>query len=850
MPRRRLLLGTTSLLALGQAWGVEGDPDLAPTSGFTAEDGPTAVWVNPANLAYDPDPRWAAVVRVPLTTPDDDGALNGRAHALGLTAGIGGVSAALRWFHREDRADDIAIDLAAGLRLPRRLAIGGALRWSLEANARNHVAFDASAAWRPLPWFGMTLLARNIGAPGDENGAPALTGGGVALRPFGRAVIVGADVAATFDGSGPPTVSFAASTRIRPTEGLYLRARVDSQLRFAFGVEVYFGAIGGGVWLGSDAAPPGSVGPSPFTPDLIVFAGNDESREDLAPSRRAVPVIRLDRPVAYQPPRRLLGRAEPSWLELLARLDEATREPSTRAVVVSLGATDHGWARWREIRGRISALELSGRQVIVHLTEAAGTGALYAASAASSVQMHPAGVLDLARPAVQSAHFAGLLDSVGVEVDVVRSGPYKTAGEAFTEREPSEAEREQQLALLRTVQSDLVTGIAAGRGLPEDRVLALLTDGPLSAEEAVTAGLVDGLAWPDELEARASVSLGHRAHLVQPNRARPPRTGWEPPTAIAIVHIEGTIVSGLTPPAAGGLQAGGRRTGSETVVRQLQRAAEDPSVRAVVLRVDSPGGSTFASEEIWRAVKLLREQGTPVVASLGNQATSGGYYAACAADAIWAEPTTVTGSIGVIHVSASAEQLLERLGVHITTLREGPGWDPPSPVRARDAAELTRTAALVEASYRTFVARVADARKLDPTVVDGLARGRVWSGADARARGLVDHHGGLVEAVAHARALAGIPARTPIDVITLDRDPRWSEILVPDLARLRFLSASGGLPDPATAALATLLTSAITHHAGGPIGVELPEPLATLWLLLQDGSATWMIDPNQTRVTP
>jgi ClpP class serine protease len=171
-------------------------------------------------------------------------------------------------------------------------------------------------------------------------------------------------------------------------------------------------------------------------------------------------------------------------------------------------------------------------------------------------------------------------------------------------------------------------------------------------------------------------------------------------------------------------------------------------------------------------------------------------------------------------------------------------------VRARDAAELTRTAALVEASYRTFVARVADARKLDPTVVDGLARGRVWSGADARARGLVDHHGGLVEAVAHARALAGIPARTPIDVITLDRDPRWSEILVPDLARLRFLSASGGLPDPATAALATLLTSAITHHAGGPIGVELPEPLATLWLLLQDGSATWMIDPNQTRVTP
>lgn len=806
------------LLACISALAVEVDPDLTPTSGIASEDGPLTVWVNPANLAYDPDPRWVAAARVATTAEAPN--------AFGISAGIAGVSAGLRWYHHDAGSNDVVLDLAAGLRLPRRIAVGGALRWNIESGARNYVAFDAAASWRPLPWLGMSVIARNIGSPGSTDGAPAVTGGGLAVRPFGRALVVGADLLATFDDSGTPDISFAASTRIRPVEGLFLRARLDTHLTFGAGFEMFFGPAGFGASVASSNATDlvGAGGSNVASPDVLLFAGSDEPDEDLAPSRRAVPVVRLDRPVTYQPERRLLSRSDASWLEILEQLDAASRDPAIRVLVLSFGSTDFGWARWRELRSRVSDLGLAGRRVIVHLTGEPQTGALYAAAGATQVLIHPASVLDLAMPAVEELHLAGLLDAVGVDVQVVRSGPYKTAGEAYVAREPSGPEREQQLALLRTVEGELITAIAEGRGLPVDLVQRALTEGPIGPAEAVASGLVDGLAWPDEVQGAASNELGHRAHLVEPNRHARGRSPWDPPVAVAVINVEGLIVPGRASGAGAGL-GGSKRIGSETITRQLQRAAEDPSVRAVVLRVESPGGSTFASEEIWRAVTRLRERGKPVVASLGNQATSGGYYAAVGADAIWAEPTTVTGSIGVIAMHASAADLLERLGVGVTVIRSGPGWDTPSPARSQDASELARTQALVDASYRTFIARVAASRHMDPVQVDEVARGRVWSGADARAHGLVDHTGGLIEAIGHARQLAGVSARTPVDVITIRPDQRLGELLLPDLTRLRLLGAAGLPPLP-----------------------MLPPPLDVLFTLLQEGQSQWLIDPDLTQV--
>ncbi|HMV68003.1 MAG TPA: signal peptide peptidase SppA, partial [Myxococcota bacterium] len=720
----------------------------------------------------------------------------------------------LRWFRREVGGPDFAIDLGAGLRLPRRVAIGGALHWNLEGGVADHVAFDASLSWRPLPWIGASLISRNIGGPGADQGAPAQTGGSVAVRPIGRALVLGTDLMYTFD-PDQPRWSFAASLRVRPIEGLYLRARLDTRLHFAAGVELFFGPGG----VGAMAAGGRSHA------DVLAYVGSDEPGERLLPSRRQVPVLQLDHPPPYAPDRRLLSRTEMSWLEVLQALDEAANSRERRAAVISLGDVDLGWARWRELRARLTALTLADKHVVAHLHGDVPTGAVYAASGASEVLVQPGSVIDLSLPAVEEVNLRGLLDMTGVSVQVARSGPYKSASEALTDLEPSAWEREQQLALLRAVTDELVTAIAQGRRRPEQEVRDWLTRGPVSAAEAAHDGIVDGLAWYDELDGAVSGQIGMRAHLVELARRPRSRSPWDPPVQIAVVYLDGTMVDGRS---GDGGPLGGARVGAQTVVKQLERARRDPGVRAVVLRVDTPGGTTHAAEEIGHAVDLLRRAGKPVVASLGDKATSGGYYVAAGADAIWAEPTTITGSIGVIATHVSVPDLLDRLGVHTTVLREGPGPDATSPLRRWDTVEQARVQALVDAAYQGFIDHVASGRSLTPDAVDAIGRGRVWSGVDARSRALVDHTGGMIEAIAHARQLAGIAGRTPTEVVTPRAEPRLGELLLPDLSRLRLQAL--GVPDLASGLSATLL------------GTLLP--------LLQEDRTPWMIEPDPLRITP
>ena len=814
---------TSMLLSITLSWALEVDPDLAPASTSAAEDGPAALWVNPANMAYDPDPRWFVGLR--MATQDGPAPESyptrptGRApHAIGAIAGIAGVSAGLRWFRREVDGPDFAIDLGAGLRLPRRVAVGGALHWNLEGGVADHVAFDAGLSWRPLPWIGASLISRNIGSPGAANGAPAQTGGGLAVRPAGRTFVLGTDLLYTFDPRDPHW-AFAASVRVRPTEGLYLRAKIDTRLSFSAGLELYFGPGGVGALA---AGGPDHV-------DALTFAGTDEPRESLLPSRRLVPVLQLDHPPPYAPDRRLLSRTEMSWLEVLQELEAAAASKERRAAVVSIGDVDLGWARWRELRSRLSALVLEGKHVVAHLHGDVPTGAIYAASGASAIWVQPGSVLDLSLPALESVHLRGLLDMTGVSVQVARSGPYKSAAEQLTELEPSPEEREQQLAMLRSVTDELVTALSQGRRRPEQDVRAWLSRGPVSSVEAAKDGIVDGLAWYDELQDRVSAQIDSSARLVELARRARGRSPWDPPVQIAVVYLEGTITPGRS---ADGLLPGTPRVGAETVVRQLERARRDPGVRAVVLRIDSPGGTTHAAEEIGHAVELLQRAGKPVVASLGDKATSGGYYVAAGADAIWAEPTTITGSIGVIATHISVPDLLNRLGVHTTVLREGPGPDPTSPLRRWDPVEQARVQALVDASYQGFVDHVARGRELAPDVIDGLGRGRIWSGADARARGLVDHGGGLVEAIAHARQLAGIAERTPTEVVTPRADLRLGDLLLPELSRLR-LEATG---------LRFGLSGALPGISAAMLGTLLP--------LLEEDLTPWMIEPDPLRITP
>lgn len=818
MARGACLILTTTLwmaMALGQTTPdpLLIDPGLVPGAGLAAEGGPGTLWVNPANLAYDPDPGWGVFFRY---GPDDRSPFSG-----GAAARVGGLSGGLRWFERKGSNPDFSIDLAAGVQLPKRIAIGVSAHWWLLAAKRNILAFDASAAWRPLPWLGMTVLTRNIGDPGGRTDGIPQTGVGLAIRPLGRGVVFGVDYLHSFLDTDSTDV-FSFNARIRPTRGLFLRAAVDSQLQFGAGLEMFFGGRGFGLWTGTrdDAG----------IPDVMGWVASDERDEHLAPPHNRVDAIDLTTEPEYLPVRRLLSPSDLSWWEALDQFSRAAEAPGVRGVYLTLGGADMSWARWQELRSAIGRTRAAGKDVIVELVGNVGNGALYAASGATEVLAHPAATLDLTGVSTENFYLGGALESFGVDVDVVRRSAFKSAGEMYTEREPSPADRRQEDALLDDRFDALVQGIADGRARTPEDVKVWIDGGPYTAEEAVALGLVDGRAYPDQARARLDERYKMDIRTVDLSRRPRARTGWEPPEQITVVYIEGAITSG--PSRRGGLLPV-TTAGSETIVAQLDRVAKDPETRAVVLRVDSPGGSSFGSDEIWRAIERVKAAGKPVVVSMGGVAASGGYYISAGANSIWAEPTTITGSIGVIAMKPTIAGLLDRVGVTTWRDQRGRNAGMNSPLFPWDPVQRARMEAIVGADYETFKDRVATGRGMTIDQVEAIAQGRIWSGVDAKEHHLIDELGGLPEAIQDARRLAGIPDKREVEVIGLRDRRRVSDVLLPDLSLIPMQMAHARIER----AMANLATGGFT--AGMPL-----QPLeGLLWLSSQD-EVLWRLDPQ------
>lgn len=790
-------------------------PALVPSAGLATEDGPGALWINPANLAYDPDPRWGLFFR------GHPGAPVGEPRAMaGATAGFAGVSAGVRWLRTDAGRNDIALDLGTGLQLPKRIAVGGGFHWNLVAGQANYVAFDAAIAWRPLPWIGLAAVTRNIGDPGRDLGdAIPETGAGVAVRPLGRTFVLGADYLRRFAPVEHPDL-FRFTARVRPTEGLFFRAHLDTTLNFGAGVEVYFGGAGVGLHAEVDDLQ--------GWPAITGFVASEEPEENLAPSKRRVSKLVLRDTPSYEPTLRLFGQGPPTWFEVLEQFRRAEEDPGILGMIVTLDGIALPWARWQELRSAIVRLRTRDKQVLVYLTGAPGTGAVYAASAASDVFAHPATVLDLTGVSQDLVYLGGTLDALGVEIEVVRTGEHKSAAEELTRRGPSDADLAQREAWLDDVHRALVEALATGRQRTTDVARGWVDGGPWSAREAETEGLVDGRAYPDQLDALLTERLGRAPRLIDLARVRRGRSGWDAPDEIAVVYVEGPIVPGTSSP---GLFFGPKTAGALTLARQLDLAARDLKVRAVVIRVDSPGGSAFASDAIWRAVERVKAAGKPVVVSMGGVAASGGYYVATGADSIWAEPTTLTGSIGVISTKPDVSGLLDRLGMTTTQLRRGRMAGADSVLRGWDPLERARREALVGEIYATFVDRVATGRGMTTEAVEAVAGGRVWSGVDAREEGLVDELGGLMEAIDHARVLADIPERRSVEVVGVRTPSGLLERILPGtaglsaalrarrIAQARERLALGGLLDAAP--LRPVLTWA-------QLEATVPEPL---WLL-------------------
>jgi protease-4 len=473
-------------------------------------------------------------------------------------------------------------------------------------------------------------------------------------------------------------------------------------------------------------------------------------------------VVRLAGDLPELPAPRLPFAAEGALglLELLRTLERAAGDPQIDGVLLRFSGASLGFSQALSLRRAVDAVRAAGKPVAAW-AERLDAHEYLVASAASRLWLAPVGELFLVGLRLDGLYLRGLLDRLDIAPEVIRIGSHKSAAEHFTRESMSAEEREQLEALIDDWFGELSARIAAGRTLDAEAVGALVDRGPFRAAVAAEVGLSDGCLYPDELqaalEALTPVPPGdrpgpRRARLIEAaayHALRARDVGWRPLfrelPRIAYVVAHGAIHRG----------SGARGIASNSVRRLLETLGRDDDVRGVVLRIDSPGGDGLASDLLWRAVsQLAREK--PVIASLGDVAASGGYYVACAADAIFAEAGTLTGSIGVVGGKANLEGLYRRIGIARDAVERGARAGMLSDARGFTPGERAALRDDMTALYTSFVARVAEGRQLSLPAVERAAQGRVWSGVRALSLGLVDALGGPLDALREARRRAGL----------------------------------------------------------------------------------------------
>ena len=455
----------------------------------------------------------------------------------------------------------------------------------------------------------------------------------------------------------------------------------------------------------------------------------------------------------------LFSDQKPTLRDVLDAIERAGTDPRVKGVFARVGGDDVPTAQAQELRDAIAAFRAKGKFAIAYADTigefGAGTHAYYLAAGFDEIWLQPQGIVGLSGLRTEAPFFRGLLDKIGVLPSFDHREEYKTAFNMLTEHQMTAPHREETEAIVRSVFSQIVAGIAHDRKLEENQVRALVDQGLLLPDEALKAHLIDHVGYRDDAEAAAKARASKGAELVATlkyldSAGRPHETG---PT-IALIYGTGLIQRGTSttnPFSASGLM------GADTMSRAFDKAAHDADVKAILFRVDSPGGSAVASETIWHAVERAHASRKPIIVSMGAVAGSGGYYIAAPADKIVAEPATLTGSIGVLAGKLVLGGLWDKLGVSWDTVSEGANVSLFSTLEDFSPQERQRFEAFLDEAYATFKDRVAKGRKLAEDGVEGAAKGRVWTGEDAKAHGLVDVLGGFGTALRLAKQAANIP---------------------------------------------------------------------------------------------
>jgi protease IV len=773
MVRRMLIgvaLGAVALPALAQAPAVQ-QPRRIPALGrsIAGTDDSTALLQNPANLAFMPSAelRWSGVFL------DETNQVPWQGHAFALAFPLPFIPIATGF------RLDVVDPPSAMTRVPEAggsanyqwltwgLAIGSsettALGVSLQGSYSDKPQSDSLGSFsigysgRPFSALGFSLVANDLTAPTNSAGGRIDRSFDIALaiRPLGtRAIELGLEgkyvdreddywtPRATLGVDLPPIGRLRGDFSMsHPDDASRREWLASAALAVHFNTPSGSTELAGGAVTGTTLGVDGSYG---VVADAA-FRGWRETAGIEAP-RYALRVRIEDTPG----PR--------AHVALLRRLWRLAEEPTADAVVLELRDAPAGsLAHVQELRDAVQHLRKSGKRVLCHLEDASGSE-LYLCSAANKIYMNPAGGLRFAGLKTTHLYFANLLSKLGIRADFVRIGAHKSAPERFTRTGSSDVARADAIDLLQQTERQFVEGVASGRRVPVAELRKRIAQGPFVAPEALSAGLIDGYAFDDQIEEKLRELLRRDVVLLDDDPAKRVPKAFGRKREVAIVYVDGDMVDGRSQTIP---FLGTRLVGSYTIAEQLKSLRENPNVGAIVLRVETPGGSAMAADVIWRQVQLTAKV-KPVVVSMGSYAASGGYYIASPGTRVFANGMTITGSIGIFYGKADVSELLKKIGVSTETYKTAPRADAESLFRPFSEEEKQELQRKVGQFYDVFLSRVAQGRGITKAEVDKVGQGRVWTGEQAQARRLVDEIGGLRQALAYARREAGLPDTAPI----------------------------------------------------------------------------------------
>ena len=687
-------------------------------------DNALSLWVNPANMMFRNTPARDIYTYSNETSKSLTYATT--AGSLGFGLQYKSIDGQTFW----------TTNTGLSMKLDKHLNLGFSYKWNAPSEMDNFSTFAISSGWRPFSWLG-------FGAKIDNIGAPLKTLNIEQLAYFGGTLNI-------FDGR------FQMSSQIQtPSNLLFETYDFEHQAQLNLGhfqLEIFKNpdiqiGLGLSYLFGEEYVHAQGTD----NQNYALHLSKSSKKKHLAHQKPIAYIkLRSSYPYTSPPPSLLSSSTEPTYFQLISVLRQVAEDNDIHGIFVHIEDMPFSTAQIQEIQEIIQLAKTKGKMIVSYLDTSTDTKSYLLASSSDRIFMHPAADLNIQGISSERMFFKDTLEWVGIQPQYVKRSEYKSAPEQYTESHSSPPATEQSKELLESIYNHTITTISKSRSLTNEAIKEIFKNGPHSAQVSLEKGLVDGLFYHDEIQGELEDIFGKQAELTKARSYPRKSDGWGRENSIAIIPITGAIMSG-TSQTSGLLSS--NTAGSETIVAQINEARKNDNIKAVVLRVDSPGGSAFASDEIWRAVEKLKEEKKPVITSMGGIAASGGYYVASNSTKIFAEETTITGSIGVYSGKFSMSELLRTLHIHTERLNIGTEGSLYSTIYPWSNEQEQKMEEMVEETYERFKDRVSKGRSLDGEQVELIARGRVWSGEKAKEVGLIDEFGSLYDAIAEAEKL-------------------------------------------------------------------------------------------------